>query len=113
SGKTTTAINLGATLGALEHPVLLVDCDPQGNATRSLGQHAEPPHLYHALGGEAPVEDVIRREVFPGLDLLPTDRELVGVEIELVGIEGWQRRLADLLAPVRERYHTILLDCPP
>src|SRR5436309_2791138 len=59
-GKTTTAINLGAGLGALERRVLLVDCDPQGNATRGLGGKASPPHLYHALTGEIPLQEAIR-----------------------------------------------------
>src|SRR5579864_6202379 len=63
-GKTTTAINLGAGLGALERRVLLVDCDPQGNATRGLGARAEPPHLYHALVGEVPVSATVRSSGF-------------------------------------------------
>jgi chromosome partitioning protein len=112
-GKTTTAINLGAALGALEHPVLLVDCDPQGNATRSLGQTAERPQLYDVLTGSAPVEEAIRATGFEGLDLIPADRDLVGLEVEFVGMEGWQRRLRDALEQVATRYETILLDCPP
>lgn len=112
-GKTTTAINLGAALGAFERRVLVVDCDPQGNASRGLGDEAEAPHLYHGLTGEADPEAVIRSTEFPNLDLIPADRDLVGVEVEFVGEEGWQRRLRDLLAPVRDRYDTILLDCPP
>jgi len=112
-GKTTTAINLGAALGALEHPVLLVDCDPQGNATRSLGQTAGRPQLYDVLTGEASIEEAIRPTGFEGLDLLPADRDLVGLEVEFVGVEGWQRRLREALARVSDRYETILLDCPP
>lgn len=112
-GKTTTAINLAAALGALERRVLLVDCDPQGNATRGVGLRAAPPHLYHALSGEIPAGDAIRPSGFPNLDLLPTDRDLVGVEVEFVGLERWERRLRETLDPIRERYDTILLDCPP
>jgi chromosome partitioning protein len=112
-GKTTTAINLGAGLGALERRVLLVDCDPQGNATRGLGARAEPPHLYHALVGEAPVSAAIRPSGFPNLDLVPSQRDLVGIEVELVGEAGWERRLKGVLAEVAGRYDTILLDCPP
>ena len=67
-GKTTTAINLGAALGALELRVLLVDCDPQGNATRGLAVTAAPPLLYEALRGEAPLTETIRSTGFPGLD---------------------------------------------
>jgi len=112
-GKTTTAINLGAALGAFERRVLVVDCDPQGNASRGLGDEAKAPHLYQGLTGEADADAVIRSTEFPNLDLIPADRDLVGVEVEFVGEEGWQRRLRDLLAPVRDRYDTILLDCPP
>jgi chromosome partitioning protein len=112
-GKTTTAINLGAALAAFEKRVLVVDCDPQGNATRGLGDDAASPHLYHGLCGEADADEVIRTTDFPNLDLIPADRDLVGVEVEFVGEEGWERRLRELLAPVRDRYDTILLDCPP
>jgi chromosome partitioning protein len=112
-GKTTTAINLGAGLGALERRVLLVDCDPQGNATRGLGAKAAPPHLYHALSGEAPVSAAIRPSGFPNLDLVPSQRDLVGIEVELVGENGWEQRLKNVLAEVAGRYDTILIDCPP
>jgi chromosome partitioning protein len=112
-GKTTTAINLGAGLGALERRVLLVDSDPQGNATRGLGGKASPPHLYHALSGEVPISATIRPSGFPNLDLVPTQRDLVGIEVELVGEAGWERRLKGILAEVADRYDTILLDCPP
>jgi chromosome partitioning protein len=112
-GKTTTAINLGAGLGALERRVLLVDCDPQGNATRGLGARAEPPHLYHALVGEVPVSAAVRPSGFPNLDLVPAQRDLVGIEVELVGEPAWEQRLKKVLAEVAGQYDTILLDCPP
>jgi len=112
-GKTTTAINLGAGLGALERRVLLVDCDPQGNASRGLGCKPTPPHLYHALNGEVPIEETIRPSGFPNLDLVPTQRDLVGVEVEFVGETGWEGRLKGILAGVADRYDTILIDCPP
>ncbi len=112
-GKTTTAINLGAGLGALERRVLLVDCDPQGNATRGLGAHAEPPHLYHVLSGDAEVTAAIRASGFPNLDLLPAQRDLVGIEVEFVGEAGWEGRLKSILGQLSSRYDTILLDCPP
>jgi chromosome partitioning protein len=112
-GKTTTAINLGAALGALEKRVLLVDCDPQGNATRGLGAAATPPHLYHALSSELPMAEAVRPSGFPFLDLVPADRDLVGVEVEFVGLDGWERRLRDVLAPLVPRYDAVLLDCPP
>ena len=113
-GKTTTAINLGAALAVLERRVLIVDCDPQGNATRGLGLEAGEPHLYHVLLGEAPAEAAIRSSGIDRLDVLPSDRDLVGAEVELVGSEGWERRAASRVAEaVRHRYDTILLDCPP
>ena len=112
-GKTTTAINLGAALGAFELRSLLVDCDPQGNATRGLGLAAAGPNLYHVLSGEASTGDAIRGSGFPNLDVLPSDRDLVGIEVELVGVEGWQRRLRRALEEVEGSYDTILLDCPP
>jgi chromosome partitioning protein len=112
-GKTTTAINLGAGLGALERRVLLVDCDPQGNATRGLGATATAPHLYHALTGEAEPAAAIRPSGFPNLDLLPSQRDLVGIEVEFVGQEGWEGRLKRVLAQVEGGYDIVLLDCPP
>jgi chromosome partitioning protein len=112
-GKTTTAINLGAGLGALERRVLLVDCDPQANATRGLGARAAAPHLYHALTGEAPLAEAVRPSGFPNLDLVPSQRDLVGVEVEFVGQTGWERRLKEVLAGVAGSYDTVLLDCPP
>ncbi|HEX2223344.1 MAG TPA: ParA family protein [Thermoanaerobaculia bacterium] len=112
-GKTTTAINLGAGLGALERRILLVDCDPQGNASRGLGVKADPPHLYHALSGDVPLEQAIRSTGFPNLDIVPSQRDLVGVEVEFVGEAGWEKRLKQVLAQVQDRYDIILLDCPP
>jgi chromosome partitioning protein len=103
-GKTTTAINLAAGLAALDRSVLLVDCDPQGNATRGLGQGAEAPNLYHVLSGDAEAAAAIRPTGFPHLDLLPANRELVGVEVEFVGLERWEHVLGERLAPLRERY---------
>jgi chromosome partitioning protein len=112
-GKTTTAINLGAALGALERKVLLVDCDPQGNATRGLGLDAEPPHLYDVLTGDATLEQAIRPSSFPNLDVVPSDRDLVGVEVEFVGQPEWETRLRSVLRSLPARYDTVLLDCPP
>jgi chromosome partitioning protein len=112
-GKTTTAINLGAALAALERRVLLVDCDPQGNATRGLGQAATAPNLYQVLSGQASARQAIRSSGFPHLDLLPADRDLVGVEVEFPRLEGWEQRLHQALEPVLPDYHTVLVDCPP
>ena len=112
-GKTTTAINLGAALGALERKVLLIDCDPQGNATRGLGNNSEQYNLYDVLSGAATLEQAIRPSGFPHLDLLPSNRDLVGLEVELVGVEGWEYRLRDLVTRQVSGYDTVLLDCPP
>lgn len=112
-GKTTTAINLAAALAALERPVLLVDCDPQGNASRGLGVEPDNPHLYHVLAGEARMSEAIRGSGFPFLEIVPSGRDLVGVEVEFVGLEGWERRLARSLQEVKPNYQYVLLDCPP
>lgn len=112
-GKTTTSINLGAALAAFERKVLLVDCDPQGNATRGLGLEPGDPHLYHALTGEVSFPDVLRSTGFPNLDLVPAGRDLVGVEVEFVGNPGWEQRLKNALAYVQGGYDYVLLDCPP
>ncbi len=112
-GKTTTAINLAAALAALEKRVLLVDCDPQGNATRGLGAVASPPNLYGVLAGGALASQAIRPSGFPYLDLLPADRELVGIEVEFSLIENWQGKLREALAQVAGDYDFVLIDTPP
>ena len=112
-GKTTTAINLAAALGAFERRVLLVDCDPQGNASRGLSIPAEPPLLYEVLRGEASLSECVRPTGFPGLDIVPSNRDLVGIEVEFVGQAGWERRLRAALESVSTRYDLALLDCPP
>lgn len=112
-GKTTTAINLGAALAAMELKVLLVDCDPQGNASRGLGVAADPPNLYHVLAGENGMAGAVRSSGFPQLDIVPAASDLVGIEVEFVGLEGWQGRLATSLGEVAPAYDLVLLDCPP
>ena len=112
-GKTTTAINLGAALAAMERRVLLVDCDPQGNATRGLGVEVEDTHLYQVLTDQIDPREAPRPTGFPFLDIIPAGRDLVGVEVEFVGLEGWQWRLARALLAVRDSYSVVLLDCPP
>ncbi len=112
-GKTTTAINLSAALAAMERRILLVDCDPQGNASRGLGVEVEPPQLYQVLTGEASMADAVRPSGFPHLEIVPAARDLVGIEVEFVGIDNWQGRLAAALIEVASGYDLILLDCPP
>jgi chromosome partitioning protein len=114
-GKTTTAVNLSAGLALAERPTLLVDLDPQGNATTGLGVKKPGlyPTVYHALlGSEAP-DKAILDTVLPALHLLPSDIDLVGAEIELVGLERREHRLRDALERLTWRYQYTIVDCPP
>lgn len=115
-GKTTTAINLAAALAAADRRVLLVDGDPQGNATSGLGISVEPggPSLYEVLISDVPAGAVIRRGVhLPKLDVLPATPDLAGAEVELVNEDRREVRLAGALQNERDRYDFILVDCPP
>ena len=114
-GKTTTAINLGAALAANELQVLIVDSDPQGNATTGLGIAKDPSHpgLYHVLLGGADIDSAIVQTQFDGLSLLPSDKNLVGANLELVDAEDREFRLRQCLVGVRLRYDFVLIDCPP
>jgi len=115
-GKTTTAINLGASLAVAEKRTLVVDIDPQGNATSGLGveQRESLATVYDVLVGDRGASDAVMPEIhFPLLDLIPSTRDLVGAEIELVGVSHRERILREALEPLRERYDYILVDCPP
>lgn len=114
-GKTTTAINLAASLASAEVPTLLVDCDPQCNASSGLGFGRDPDRLsiYQALHGDASPTECIQRTEIESLDLLPGSRDMVGLNLELIQEEGRELRLRQTLAPLQERYRFILLDCPP
>jgi chromosome partitioning protein len=111
-GKTTTAVNLSAYL-ALSVRVLLVDVDPQANATSSLG--IEPParSTYDVLIGDATLDEVILAATRPNLDLAPANRALAGAQVELVELPDRERRLEQALGAVRDRYDLIVIDCPP
>lgn len=115
-GKTTTAINLGASLAVAEQRTLIVDIDPQGNATSGLGVEKRDslPTIYDVLVEERPVGECARRNVhFPFLSLIPSNRDLVGAEIELVDRPGREKILAKALQAIREDYDFVLVDCPP
>lgn len=114
-GKTTTTINLGASLAANDLRVLLVDADPQGNTTTGLGieKLEETKTLYDCLIGDAPVEECVQKTECDGLELIPADKNLVGANLDLVETEDREFRLRNLLAPLKERYRYILIDCPP
>lgn len=114
-GKTTTAVNFAAALGAAGKKALVVDVDPQGNATSGLGVNKRNIEYstYHLLVGDARLEDAVHRTSYQNLDLLPSNINLAGVEIELVEIQERTYRLKQALAPAKDAYDYIIIDCPP
>lgn len=114
-GKTTTAINLSASLAVSERWTLLVDLDPQSNATTGVGfSHASvDSHVYHALIGLKSVEEVVKRTSFPYLDLIPAHPDLIGAEVELLDTEEREYALKKILGGVSGRYRYVIIDCPP
>ncbi len=113
-GKTTTAVNLSACLAALGQRVLMIDLDPQGNATTGCGiaKRIALPTVYQILIGRSTLRDALVRTEF-GFDILPANRELAGAEVDLIEIAGREFRLRDALLPARDDYDFILMDCPP
>jgi chromosome partitioning protein len=117
-GKTTTAVNLAASLAVAERKVLLVDMDPQGNATSGLGhprisRGSEEGSVYDVLLGDRPVVEAIRKTELPYLDLLPSGQDLAGAEVELVGLDDRESRLRQPLRLMAPQYDYILIDTPP
>lgn len=114
-GKTTTAINLGACLAQESRRVLVVDIDPQGNASSGLGVNGNdhPKSTYEVLLGEAEPAEAIRPTALANLDLLPSGQRLSGAEVELVGVMARETRLKNALGKVRSEYDYVLVDSPP
>lgn len=114
-GKTTTAINLAASIAANDIPVLVVDMDPQGNCTSGLGIIKNPDSLttYNVLMGTVSIDSVLKTTEFEGLQIAPADKNLVAANIELVELDEREFRLRKALEPIRDRFPFILIDCPP
>tara|TARA_R110002072_G_scaffold269868_3_gene429563 strand:+ start:114943 stop:115731 length:789 start_codon:yes stop_codon:yes gene_type:complete len=114
-GKTTTSVNLAASLQATKRKVLLVDMDPQGNATMGSGidKNDLEYSIYDVLIGEADFDQARVTTPEAGFDMLPANGDLVAAEIELLDLPNRERRLKDILAAVANRYHYIVIDCPP
>jgi chromosome partitioning protein len=114
-GKTTTAVNLAASLAVAEKKTLLVDMDPQANACSGLGleTRAQARTIYHVLLGEATARDILVRTSLELLDVLPANTDLVGAEIELVTALAREQKLKSALTAIRDDYEYIIIDCPP
>ena len=112
-GKTTTACNLAAALAALDQRVLLIDADPQGNASTGFAMTDRTQNLYHVLVGGKAAKRAARPTRITGLDLITATVDLAGAELELIDQEGWKMTLAKALAPLLAAYDFILIDCPP
>jgi len=115
-GKTTTAINLSASLATAEKKTLLIDCDSQGNATSGMGMDQDlirGKNFYHAMIGSIPLQDVIVATAVPHLDMVPCNRDLIGVEVEFVNIKDREKKLRSLLQQLDILYDFIIIDCPP
>jgi chromosome partitioning protein len=112
-GKTTTAVNLAASLAAAERPTLLIDMDPQGNASSGLGITAPPTQIYDVLSGATTAAQALQSTALSHLHAIAAGPDLAGAEIELVSVEGREGLLRDALAPLLPHYDFVLIDCPP
>ena len=115
-GKTTTAVNLGACFAAAEKRTLIIDLDPQGNASIGLGLQKEDfveKNIYHLIIGEESLNDVIYDTELPLLDICPSDNNLIGAEVELMNAFSRESKLKNALEEVENKYDFILIDCPP
>lgn len=114
-GKTTTAINLSASLAELGKKILVVDMDPQGNTTSGLGidKDNEENTVYELLLGEAEMDQCLKKDIFENLSIIPSNVNLAGAEIELIGVDDKENLLKNVLNEIKENYDFILIDCPP
>jgi chromosome partitioning protein len=114
-GKTTTAVNLAACLGAAEQPTLLIDCDSQANSTAAIGFPKDPSRrtLYHTLILGESFDKIIQKSQVDGLDVVPADKNLAGAAVELVNAENREYKLQAAIKPLLDKYRFIILDCPP
>lgn len=114
-GKTTTAINLSASLAASEQKTLVIDCDPQGNTTSGLGFPKSPARktLYNTLILDEPIDRILLHTQVDGLDIIPSDKNLVGAAVELVNMDEREFKLRPIVNALRARYEYIVMDCPP
>ncbi len=112
-GKTTTAINLSASLAVAEKKTLLIDIDPQGNTTSGLGSQNLTPSVYEILISDLPVEEAVITSQVPFLDILPANINLVGAEVELVNLPNREHLLKAKLDAIKHKYDYLIIDCPP
>jgi chromosome partitioning protein len=112
-GKTTTAVNLAACFAAQERATLLVDLDPQANASSAYGFVGQKPQIYDALIGTRALKDIAQPTELAFLQLVPSGRDLYGAEVELVGTDAREQRLAQALFEIASRFEVVLIDCPP
>jgi len=115
-GKTTTAVNLSASLAAVDKKTLLIDADSQGNSSSGLGidrRLYEKANFYHAMIGQTSLESVIVQTALPNLDVIPSNQDLIGMEVEFVNLENREVRLRRLLKDLNRAYDFIVIDCPP
>jgi chromosome partitioning protein len=114
-GKTTTSVNVAACIAALEHKVLLIDIDPQSNATSALGFDKSEPHIstYDVLIGSSPAEASVRDTSLSFLKLMPSDISLVGAEVELVGLDHRESLLKNSVGQLENDFEYVFIDCPP
>jgi chromosome partitioning protein len=114
-GKTTTVVNLGASLAASDQRTLIIDCDPQANTTSALGFPKDPSRrtIYQTIVLGEPIEKIIMDAQLEWLDLVPSDKNLVGAAVELVGMDDREYRLKAATEAIRQKYSYVLIDCPP